>query len=149
MVVQSLSTDEGLRAACEAIGDPRTWEVDRREWVQQLTETIEWVHGSPLAERSTRDFQQRRWERNHVAAVGQGNIPLDKALDDETFRSWLAGKSIEPLPGVSDVFVRPAEGQTRSGGKSCSPLEDLSHRSGQRRRGGPRDPRQSSLKSRR
>jgi 5-methylcytosine-specific restriction protein B len=98
MVGHSLATDEGLRAACEALGDPRTWETERTEWTRQLAATLEWVRGTDEEERRTREFQERLWEHNHVAAVGQGNIPIDRALDDPAFREWLAAKSVEPLP---------------------------------------------------
>jgi hypothetical protein len=41
MVRHNLATDEGLRAACEAVGDPGTWDTGRTEWIRQLAATIE------------------------------------------------------------------------------------------------------------
>jgi hypothetical protein len=103
MIGHSLATDEGLRAACEAVGDPRTWDAPRTEWTRLLATTIGWVRETDEKGRSTREFQERLWEHNHVAAVGQGNIPVDRALDDPAFRQWLAAKSMEPLPASAEA----------------------------------------------
>ena len=37
-----------------------------------------------------------------MSAVGQGFISVDKALEDEGFRRWIAAKSLEPLPEEPD-----------------------------------------------
>lgn len=92
---QDLVTDAGLRAAIESVGRPKHRGA---EWMTQLAETIRWVRGADVAERATKDFQRRLWEDNHVAAIGQGQIRVDEALDDGTFRRWLAARSMEPLP---------------------------------------------------
>ena len=44
------------------------------------------------------------WERNHIAAVGQGRISVQQAIDDERFRAWLAERSMNRLP-ASDGHV--------------------------------------------
>jgi MoxR-like ATPase len=44
-----------------------------------------------------------------VAAIGQGNVPVDRALDDVVFRQWLAERSMEQLPRSPQerlVFLR-------------------------------------------
>jgi 5-methylcytosine-specific restriction enzyme B len=96
-----LKTDGGLRAACEAIGRGGQWAAGRSEWIARIAETIEWVRSADKPKRSARDFQERLWERNHIAAVGQGNISVAKALDVADFREWMAGRSIDPLPETS------------------------------------------------
>jgi MoxR-like ATPase len=98
----NLTTDDGLRAACESIGRPDKWGGGRSDWIQRLAETIRWVRSAGEAERSTREFQQRLWEDNQVAAIGQGNISVDRALDDAVFRVWLAARSMEPLPPTTE-----------------------------------------------
>ena len=105
MADTNLTTDAGLRAACAAIGRPEQWEGGRADWIRRLAETITWVRSAKEPERATRDFQERLWEHNHVAAVGQGQIPVDRALADSELRIWLAGRSVRPLPATSDEQV--------------------------------------------
>src|SRR5688572_21042319 len=98
MIRHDLRTDEALRAAIESVGSPREWKDNATEWMRRLAETIQWVRDADERERSTRAFQQRLWELNHVAAIGQGSISVEEAIDDEGFRQWLATRSLQPLP---------------------------------------------------
>src|SRR5688572_17193870 len=91
-----LASDDGLRAACAGVSNPNT------EWRDALAETISFVRGADQRDRADRAFQQRLWEQNRVAAIGQGNIPIDRALNDASFRDWLAGRSMQPLPSSWD-----------------------------------------------
>src|SRR5690242_2981482 len=93
-----LTSEDGLRAACEALGQPAQWDETRRIWVEQLADTLVWVRAADETTRSTRDFQERLWENNHVAKPGQGTISVQQALDDPGFRAWLASRSMVPLP---------------------------------------------------
>jgi hypothetical protein len=93
-----LTSEEGLRAAAAAGAKARS-----QDWVPLLAGTIEWVKSCDEETRATREFQQRLWEDNHVAAVGQGSISVDRALDDEQFRRWLAARSLGPLPDGLDA----------------------------------------------
>lgn len=97
-----LSSDDGLRAACEAIGRPAAWDEGSAEWIRDLAETIGWVRSADQNTRRTLEFQHRLWEENHVSAVGLGNIPVDRALQNADFREWLAAKSMESLPAVRE-----------------------------------------------
>jgi 5-methylcytosine-specific restriction enzyme B len=106
MAQYDLRTDDGLRAACDAIGRSNTWGEGRPEWMDLLSETIRSVRSADQSQRATREFQERLWERNHVAAIGQGNIPVGRALDDEGFRKWLAQRSMEPLPAAPAERLR-------------------------------------------
>jgi hypothetical protein len=101
-----LSSDEGLRAATEAIGRPESWGEHGPEWIRNLAETIRWVRSADQGTRRNLDFQHRLWEDNGVAAVGQGNIPVERALQDAGFREWLAVKSMESLPAAREEQVR-------------------------------------------
>jgi len=73
------------------------------DWNRRLAEVLEWWDGLPEQARAGRDAQQRLWEDNNVSAVGQGNIPIDQALDDPQFRAWLAQRSTQPLPDDWDA----------------------------------------------
>jgi len=106
MVQHDLTTDEGLRAACQSIWPPERLGGERSEWIPQLAETIRWVRAADEKERSTREFQHRLWEDNHVAAIGQGTIPIGRALDDETFCRWLAARSMNPVPSSPEERLR-------------------------------------------
>lgn len=97
-----LKTDEGLRAACLELGTYQTWDSEKTGWVQLLAGTIDWVRATDEAGRRTREFHERLWENNHVAALGQGSIPIGNVLDDQEFRNWLAARSMEPLPSSTE-----------------------------------------------
>jgi hypothetical protein len=99
-----LKTDDGLRAACEAIGQPETWPNSAREWIQALAETIRWVRSADEHTRAGVEFQQRLWEDNHVAAVGQGNVSVERALQDPAFRNWIAATSLQSLPAAREEW---------------------------------------------
>jgi 5-methylcytosine-specific restriction enzyme B len=101
-----LRGDEGLRAATEAIGRPESWGEGRHAWIHDLAETIRWVRSADQRTRRDLDFQQRLWEDNRVAAVGQGNVPIEQALQDAGFREWLAVKSMESLPAPREEQAR-------------------------------------------
>lgn len=98
MAEHDLTTDDGLRRACEEAMRRETWDEDHREWIPALARTIQWVRDANEAERTSPDFQRRLWEENEVAAVGQGNISVEKALQQADFRKWLAKQSLSPLP---------------------------------------------------
>jgi 5-methylcytosine-specific restriction enzyme B len=101
--MNDLANSDDLRNACDALGRAETWSPARTTWVNELAGVLEWVRQASFEERTPRDFQHRLWEENKVAAVGQGDIPLDGALDDPGFRRWVAERSIEPLPATSQA----------------------------------------------
>lgn len=92
----SLRTDEGLRAACQAI---EAAEV-APDWTRAIADTIERVRASDSNTRRTRAFQNWLWADNRIANVGQGGIPVDAAVDDEAFRVWLADRSLDSCPST-------------------------------------------------
>jgi 5-methylcytosine-specific restriction protein B len=98
MSTYDLVGDAGLRTAIETIGSPSNWGESGQQWVRELAETIVWVRSSNEAQRGTREFQKRLWDENRVASIGQGNIAVDRALEDAGFRHRVATRSIEPLP---------------------------------------------------
>ena len=85
-----LTTDDGLRAAAVAVMRPESWGTDESRWTKALANVLDWIGQADVRERSEKPFQERLWEDNHVAAVGQGNISVESALDDVGFRNWLA-----------------------------------------------------------
>ena len=93
-----LAGEAGLTTACEAIGGYKTWGESGSQWIPRVAETLQWVREADQATRETLEFQRRLWNDNHIAAVGQGNIPIDKALQDPEFRRWFATESMRPLP---------------------------------------------------
>jgi len=95
-----LKSDEGLRRACQVASQPENWNEDRRRWIPRLASTLERIRGASEAERASAEFQDFLWENNHIAAAGQGNISVAEAVADPDFRSWLARRSMEPLPTV-------------------------------------------------
>lgn len=105
MTEPDLTTEQGLRAACESLGPPDKWGSEGGRWMRNLANTLEWVRSATEIERHTRDFQERLWERNEVSAVGQGTVSVERALDDEGFRHWLSARSMERLPDVRQEWL--------------------------------------------
>lgn len=101
-----LTSDDGLRAACQTLQPPETWGEEGKPWIPLLAETLRWVKAADEAERSTVEFQQRLWEDNHVAAVGMGTVSVAKAIASDEFRAWLAARSMQTLPTFHDERVR-------------------------------------------
>ena len=94
MIPYDLKTEEGLRdAAAEAERSQLN-----KEWRRNLKAMLLWVKNIPVEDRATVGFQQRLWDENDVAAVGQGNISVEAALADEAFRRWVAEQSVRDLP---------------------------------------------------
>ena len=97
--VLDLTTTEGLRVACEAVGGPEKWSDQRSDGWRKVADTIRRVRSADESERATRELQEWLWEKNPIAAVGQGNISVARALGSPEFRAWLAARSFEPLAG--------------------------------------------------
>jgi len=80
------------------------------EWWNNLTPFLEMIARASEADRASLKFQQQLWEQNPVSAVGQGFISVDKAIEQEDVRKWIASKSLERLPENPEVAaVRLAE----------------------------------------
>jgi len=92
-----LRTGEGLKAALTA-PDLHPDAANIELWVKRLAGVLEWFSTADLATRSSREFQWKLWEDNHVAGLGMGSVNIKAALDNEEFRSWLAKKSFETGP---------------------------------------------------
>ena len=106
MSTYDLVGNSGLRNAVEAIGNSSTWTEPAQQWIRDLAETIHWARSSDETQRGTREFQKRLWDDNHVAAIGQGNIGIDRALDDADFRRRFAERSMAPLPVSMEERLR-------------------------------------------
>lgn len=106
MSTYDLGSDSGLRTAADMIGRSSTWDETGQKWIRELAETIRWVRSSDETQRGTREFQEQLWDDNHVAAIGQGNIAIDRALDDQDFRQRFAARSMALLPVSTEERLR-------------------------------------------
>jgi 5-methylcytosine-specific restriction enzyme B len=98
MSIRPLATDDDIRDAARTVGTADAWNPERQDWIGGLASVIDWVKAADQEQRTTREFHERLWERNRVARLGQGNVSIDRALDDERFRTWVAARSMQPLP---------------------------------------------------
>ena len=90
-----LSSAEVLRQLYDEFqGDART-----EKWWTDLTSFFEMITGASQTERASLEFQKKLWDDNPVSAVGQGFISVDKAIEEEEVRNWIASRSLERLPG--------------------------------------------------
>jgi 5-methylcytosine-specific restriction enzyme B len=94
-----LSSPETIRQlADEYAGLVKDPDKYYHRWCVRLAEHLEAVAKASLERRAAREFQKQLWDDDVIAATGQGNISVDKALADDGFRQWLAARSLEPLP---------------------------------------------------
>lgn len=92
-----LESLEGLRVAATDHSLPRDpTAVD--QWTDELAATLDWFAGTDEETRRSREFQRRLWEENRVAALGQGAISVEAAIDNEEFRRWFAHRSLDVCP---------------------------------------------------
>ncbi|MCX6612353.1 MAG: hypothetical protein NTW74_16070, partial [Acidobacteria bacterium] len=106
MSTYDLASDEGLVSAIKDVGGPSQWSSTGREWLQSLGKTIAWFRSKDEFERGTVDFQKKLWDENKVAAVGQGNISVDRAVENGEFRHSVATLSNKSLPASVEARVR-------------------------------------------
>ncbi len=102
-----LQNIEELRRACAdavktAETDPNYGE-HYKEWGPRLLDFLGYVRAADVNMRASIEFQRRIWEKNPVARVGLGQIPVDAAIQDAGFRKWLAEKSLSPLPQAAEA----------------------------------------------
>ena len=89
-----LSSPEVLRQ----LHDEFQSDTRSEEWSSNLTAFLDMTAHTSETERASLEFQRKLWEENPVSAVGQGFISVDKALEQEEVRNWIASKSLEKLP---------------------------------------------------
>jgi 5-methylcytosine-specific restriction enzyme B len=65
---------------------------------EALAVHLERVARASVDERASIEFQRQLWDDEVVNATGQGNVPVDALLEDESLRRWLASESARPLP---------------------------------------------------
>ncbi|MFS7380691.1 McrB family protein [Rahnella inusitata] len=70
-------------------------------WLNNLHPFLIEVSQADLETRSSYEFQRRLWRQNPVSNAGQGAIDVSKAIEDNTFRRWVAEKSMESLDDKS------------------------------------------------
>lgn len=93
-----LTTNEGLKAACDRVGSPKGWGA-LSGWSEEVGKFIQLIRDTDEADRASPDFQWMLWETNPIAHVGQCRISVAAALHDKDFRRWLAERSMIGLPG--------------------------------------------------
>jgi MoxR-like ATPase len=80
------------------------------DWWNNLTTFQEMIARASQADRASPKFQQQLWDENPVSNVEQGFISVNKAIEDENLRKWIASKSLERLPeNPNEATARLAE----------------------------------------
>jgi dynein-related subfamily AAA family protein len=67
-------------------------------WWNRLSSFLDDVAKADKPFRATIAFQKLLWDTNPVSATGQGVISVSAAIDDQSFREWLANTSMDRLP---------------------------------------------------
>lgn len=91
------TNEENLKKLLNSI-DP--WN-ESPTWLNNLHPFLIEVGQADLETRSSYEFQQRLWRQNPISSAGQGAIDVSKAIADNTFRLWVAEKSMESLDDKS------------------------------------------------
>lgn len=101
----NLQDIEELKKACaDAIKIVET-ETGYMDWGERLQEFLRYVRDADEETRASIEFQQRIWNENPVSGAGQGNISVETAIQDGSFRNWLAERSLHPLPQATEARV--------------------------------------------
>lgn len=103
MAEVDLSSPETVRKLADAyavlLKDPAK---PYKSWCERLAKHLESVSAASLETRSSLEFQTALWEDETINSTGRGTVSMDAALANADLRSWLARRSLEPLP-ESDV----------------------------------------------
>ena len=91
-----------LRQACADVVKTEQAEAYYETWGKELREFLAEVRDADLQTRMSVEFQHKIWDENPVTSVGMGTIPVDEAIADQDFRSWLAKRSLAPLPDTHE-----------------------------------------------
>ncbi len=91
-----------LRQACADVVKAEQAEAYYETWGKELREFLAEVRDADLQTRMSVEFQHKIWDENPVTSVGMGTIPVDEAIADQDFRSWLAKRSLAPLPDTHE-----------------------------------------------
>ncbi|WP_286240952.1 McrB family protein [Neptuniibacter halophilus] len=94
-----LTLDDQLK---QALLDIKPWDSNPK-WLSELEGFLTYVQKADFETRRTKEFQQRLWDDNAVSGVGMGTVDLGSALDDSSFRDWLAETSLQPLGETADA----------------------------------------------
>jgi 5-methylcytosine-specific restriction enzyme B len=104
-MTQNLKSTGDLRAACNAILESSAWKTAQEAWIDPLVDVLERVAHATVEERATEAFQRWWWEDDTLSATGQGQVDIEPALRDASFRTWLAERSIVPLPAETSARI--------------------------------------------
>ena len=97
-----LTNLDELRQACADVVKTEQALSYYTSWGEALLEFLAEVRNADLQTRMSVEFQRKIWEENPVSSVGQGKIPVDEAVADPDFRSWLAERSFARLPDAAE-----------------------------------------------
>lgn len=96
--IYDLSSDEGLKKACNDLEAEFNPADQPNKWRERLVKFLSRVKNSTEDERASEQFQRVLWDENPISAVGMGTVNVDKAISDAGFRRWLAQQSLLPVP---------------------------------------------------
>jgi 5-methylcytosine-specific restriction protein B len=71
-----------------------------RSWRRSVADFLDEIAKADVTIRSSREFQHRLWNDNPITSTGMGQVDVTAALDDDSFRRWLAEISLQPVPTV-------------------------------------------------
>jgi len=97
-----LTNSDELRNACSEIEEGVASGHYNPQWRMKLHDFLAEVCEADLDKRASYEFQRRIWTDNPISSRGQGEISVDKAIEDTEFRNWIAALSMKTLPDLSN-----------------------------------------------
>ena len=94
--------DELKQACAQSLENTKTY-PEFELWGRKLHKFLLEVRNADRRTRTSEEFQRKIWNENHVSSAGQGKIRVDSAIEDSDFRTWLADRSLMPLPGSPEA----------------------------------------------
>ena len=102
--------DELKQACAKSLQNAQDDNPKYAPWGRDLREFLSEVRNADGRTRSSEEFQRKIWSNNYddnpVSGVGRGKISVDAAIADRDFRTWLADRSLAPLPESPEARVK-------------------------------------------
>ena len=93
-----LQNIDELKRACEDSLKTLRANSEYAQWGRELREFLIEVDTADRSTRASKEFHRKIWNENPVSGAGRGRIQVDSAIEDPSFRSWMADQSLNPLP---------------------------------------------------
>lgn len=97
-MTQALRSDEKLKDACSAAKENYDSKTEYLDWLNKLAIHLTYVKSVSKADFFSKEFQKKLWNGQVISAFGQGDINVDKVIDNTSIveRLWQLHTTVLP-----------------------------------------------------